>query len=126
MKILTVVCYVVFSYGLSNIVVLSEGPFRVFEWWRAVADGVGEGFGKLFNCMLCFSTWVGVLFSVVDFAFTQFSFTTFNTLLHPDAPWWLIIILDGGFTGGAVWLLHSFQEACERHGSMYYYIGDDD
>lgn len=126
MKIVLIICYVIFAYGISNMVVYAEGPFGIFEWWRAVANDIGERFGKLFTCMMCFSTWVGVLFSIIDLLFKSFSFTPFNIFLGSIAPWWLIIILDAGFTSGIVWLIHNFEEACERHGTLDYYDDSED
>ena len=98
----------------------AEGPWGIFEWWREVADNISEGFGKLFNCMMCFSTWVGLLVSIVDLLIPAAAFTPFNIILAGSGLWWLIPILDAGFTSGAVWLVHNFEEACERHGTIGY------
>ena len=120
MNFLIVLCYVMFAYGVANMVCYAEGPFGVFEWWRKVADSISEGFGKLFNCMMCFSTWVGLVFSGIDLLFPTVAFTPFNIILAGSGLWWLILILDAGFTSGAVWLVHNFEEACERHGTIGY------
>lgn len=120
MKFLMVFCYILFAYGISNMVCYAEGPWGIFERWRKLAHDISEGFGKLFTCMMCFSTWIGVVFSLIDILFKGFAFTPFNVLLGTAAPWWLIIILDAGLTSGIVWLLHNFEEACERHGTVEY------
>lgn len=101
-------------------VCFAEGPFNMFEWWREVANNISEGFGKLFTCMMCFSTWVGLVVSIVDLLIPVAVFTPFNIVLAGTGLWWLIPILDAGFTSGAVWLLHNFEEACERHGTVAY------
>ena len=120
MKFLFIFCYILCAYGIANMFAYAEGPWGIFEWWRAVAHNIGENFGKLFTCMMCFSTWIGLFFSGIDLLFKSFAFTPFNILLGAVAPWWLILILDAGFTSGIVWLLHNFEEACERHGTVEY------
>lgn len=105
---------------MANMVCYAEGPWGIFEWWREVADHISEGFGKLFHCMMCFSTWVGLVFSVVDLLLPAVAFTPFNLILAGSGLWWLIPILDAGLTSGAVWLLHNLEEAFERHGSIGY------
>lgn len=120
MNFLLVFCYILFAYGIANMVCYAEGPWGIFEWWREVADNISEGFGKLFNCMMCFSTWVGLLASIVDLLLPTAVFTPFNLILAGSGLWWLIAILDAGFTSGAVWLLHNLEEAFERHGAIAY------
>jgi len=120
MNFLLVFCYILFAYGIANMVCYAEGPWGIFEWWREVADHISEGFGKLFNCMMCFSTWVGLLASIVDLLIPSAVFTPFNLILVGTSLWWLIPILDAGLTSGAVWLLHNLEEAFERHGAIAY------
>ena len=120
MNFLIVFCYILFAYGLANMVCFAEGPFNMFEWWREVANNISEGFGKLFTCMMCFSTWVGLVVSIVDLLIPAAVFTPFNIVLAGAGLWWLIPILDAGFTSGVVWLIHNFEEACERHGTIGY------
>ena len=43
-----------------------------------------------------------------------FGITPFNILLGGIAPWWVIIPMDGAFTSGGVWLIHTFQSLAER------------
>ena len=120
MNFLLVFCYILFAYGIANMVCYAEGPWGIFEWWREVADNISEGFGKLFNCMMCFSTWVGLLASIGDLLIPSAVFTPFNLILAGTGLWWLIPILDAGLTSGAVWLLHNLEEAFERHGAIAY------
>lgn len=114
---ITFLSYIILAYGLSNIVVYSNGPFHVFEHWRNLAHMIGDQFGELFTCMLCFSTWVGLILSLVNSLFLpSIAFTPFNIILGAAAPFWLIMILDMGFTSGIVWLLHQLEEMMERMG----------
>lgn len=117
---LIIFCYILFAYGIANMVCYAEGPWGVFEWWREFADNLNEGFGKLFNCMMCFSTWVGLMFSGLDLLLSRVTFTPFNIILNDSSLWWLILVLDAGLTSGAVWLLHNLEEAFERHGAIGY------
>lgn len=126
MMFLFVFCYILFAYGLANMVCYAEGPWGIFEKWRNLAHSISEGFGKLFTCMMCFSTWVGAVASATDLLFAGFAFTPFNLLIGAVAPWWLIIILDASMTSGIVWLLHNFEEACERHGTIEYEEAPDE
>lgn len=116
--IIKIICYIIFAYGLSNMVVYARGPFGIFEWWRGFAHNIDEHFGEMFSCMICFPTWAGIGSSVIDLLFKSFAFTPFNIILGTLAPWWLIIILDACFTSGIVWLLDQFETALERHGNI--------
>ena len=117
MKFLIIACYIIFAYGLSNIIVYARGPFGIFEWWRGFTHNISDGLGEVFSCMICFPTWVGIGCSILDICFKTFSFTPFNLLLN-TAPWWLIILLDMCFTSGVVWLLDQLESAFERHGNI--------
>lgn len=119
--LITFLSYIFVSYGLSNIVVYSNGPFHIFERWRAFAHNINEQFGELFTCMMCFSTWVGLVLSLVNNLLIPFvAFTPFNLILGTVAPFWFIMILDMGFTSAVVWLLHQLEEMMERTGNIIY------
>lgn len=124
-QFLKIFCYIFFAYGIANMVVYARGPFGVFERWRAFAHRIGDGFGELFSCMICFPTWVGIAASVVDLAIKGFEFTPFWVLLGPGAPWWLALPLDMCFTSGLVWLLDQAETAMERHGAYDEMTGED-
>lgn len=119
--LITFLSYILFSYGISCIVVYSNGPFHIFEKWRAFAHDIGEQFGELFTCMMCFSTWVGFALSIVNsIILPSIPFTPFNIILGTTAPFWFIMILDMGFTCSVVWLLHQLEEMMERTGNIVY------
>lgn len=115
--------YILCAYGLSEMVVFGRGPFGIFEKWRDVAHDIGDGFGELFTCMLCFPTWVGMALSVIDIAcFPFFQFTPFNIVFSMVPGGFLlnlfIVLLDGFATAGICWFLYQIEEALER-------VGDD-
>ena len=107
--------YILVSYGISNIIVYSNGPFHVFERWRAFAHGVGTQFGELFTCMLCMSTWIGLALSIINaYLIPSIPFTPFHIIFGMETCTWLTVILDMGFTSAVVWLLHQLEEMMER------------
>jgi hypothetical protein len=104
--------FILVAYGISNIVIYGSifEPFR--EFWNDMSPNF---FGKLFGCMLCFPTWVGLLLSLGAHltGFTQFSpFASYGLTLAP-----LAIFLDGCLASGSVWLIHTIQESIERSGN---------
>ena len=120
MLALKLTAYILFAYGFANMVVYANGPFGIFEKWRNLTHNLSEGFGELFTCMICLSTWIGIVFSAVDFWLVpDLSFTPFNVVFDGKYPF-LTILMDMCATSGAVWLLHNLEEAFERHGTYTY------
>lgn len=121
MLFVTFISYIFLCYGLSNLVVFSNGPFHIFEKWREISHNIGEQFGELFTCMMCFSTWVGLALSLINsLLLPSVAFTPFNIILGTVAPFWFIMILDMGFSSAVVWLLHQLEEMMERTGNVVY------
>ena len=120
MNVIIFISYIICVYGIANMFVYADGPWDMFEYIRQIAHNISEGFGKLFSCMMCFSTWVGLILSGIDILLPTISITPFNLIIGTNDLWWLILLLDVGFTSGIVWLLHNFEEACERHGVVYF------
>ena len=112
---LIIFCYCIVAYGISNIVVFSSGPFKIFEKIRYWSDYLDEHFGQLFSCMMCFPTNLGIVLSILNWFLIPIAFTPFNILLGTvPALWWLAAILDGAFTSGIVWLIHHIEEWFEN------------
>ena len=121
MLFVTFISYIFLCYCLSNLVVFSNGPFHIFEKWREISHNIGEQFGELFTCMMCFSTWVGLALSLINsLLLPSVAFTPFNIILGTVAPFWFIMILDMGFSSAVVWLLHQLEEMMERTGNVVY------
>lgn len=120
---LTIFAYVFYAYGLTTIMVYGRGPFGICEGIRKLTARISDGLGQLFSCPLCFSTWVGMLTSLLNILFIKsIKLTPFNIVLASLGGFWgsaLIVLLDAFFTAGFVWLLHQFEEALERHGTYY-------
>lgn len=118
MEIFLLIVFIIASYGLSNMVVYSNGPFGVFLKWRELTNRISPNIGELFSCMMCFPFWAGVTLSAIDlFIITGSIFTPFNLLLYFQSAGIiktiLILIMDGIVSSGSVWVLHNIEEYFE-------------
>jgi hypothetical protein len=105
--------FILISYGFSNIVVYGS----IFNGLRTFLDKLSPNFwGKLFNCMMCFPTWVGFFLSLTFFSPTIYygleDLTVFNLFVIPKE--YSSIFFDGVLASGTTWLLHTGQEMMER------------
>lgn len=114
--IVKILGYIFASYGFANMIVYSNGPFHIFERWRSFAHNIHEQFGELFTCMLCISTWIGLVLSLINILLLpNLPFTPFNIIIGTQSAI-LTVLLDMGFTSGIVWVLHQLEEMMERIG----------
>lgn len=94
--------------------VFGSGPFRIFEHIRNISSAIGEHFGQLFACMMCFPANFGWAMSLVDwFLLPDIAITPFNIILAGTGYWWLALLLDCCFTSGMVWFVHHIEEYFE-------------
>lgn len=111
---LIVFLYAICAYGISNMMVFSSGPFRLFEFIRDITDSISEHFGSMIKCMICFPANVGWICSLVDWFFLKnVAITPFNILLCGTNLWWLALICDCCFTSGIVWIIHNVESFFE-------------
>lgn len=102
--------YIIVCYGITNIMVYSH----MFKGWRTFWERVSLNFfGKLFSCMMCLSFWVGIVFSTTLFLCDKSNLSPF--LFYGINPF-VGVFLDGCFSSGMVWILHTAQELLERVG----------
>ena len=121
MAFISVFCYILACYGIANLFVYSNGPFHIFEHWRQFTHSIHPQIGELFTCMLCLSTWIGLFLSLINIIFLPMvPFTPFNIVLGTTGLYWLIVLLDMGFTSAIVWLLHQLEEMMERSNPIQY------
>jgi hypothetical protein len=112
--------FIVFSfsivaYAISNHFVYAHGPMHIYDHIRCLAEKIHPNLGELFQCMICFPTWVGFILSAANSLFLPYlDLTPGMALMSMYAPWWVIMIFDGFFASGIVWLIHTAQEALER------------
>ena len=115
--------YIFFAYGLTEIMIYGRGPFGICEKIRSVAARISDGLAQLFGCPMCFSTWVGLLSSVVDVVLLKnVAFTPFSAIFVACGGWWigvLTIVLDMFFTSGIVWFLTRIEEWMEKPDERY-------
>lgn len=123
---LTLLAYIIFAYGTANMIIFASGPFGVFEKWRNFAHRVSDGFGELFTCPMCLSTWIGLVFSAINiWLVPTVAFTPFNMVFGVGEHIPLTLVMDMGFTSGIVWLIHQFEEMMERIGVATEYEYED-
>lgn len=116
-----ILIYALFAYGICNMIIFASGPFGIFEKWRNFAHKISDGFGELFTCPMCLSTWVGLLFSALNIIFVKdVAFTPFNIIFGVGNYIPFVLIMDMGFTSGVVWLIYQFDEMMERIGKYEY------
>lgn len=105
----------VIVYSISNHFVYAHGPMHVYDNIRNIAQRIHPNLGELFECMICFPTWVGMALSAMNYFFLNgVALTPFMILLNGITPWWIIIALDGFFGSAVGWLIDTFQSAVER------------
>jgi hypothetical protein len=116
-----ILIYALFAYGICNMIIFASGPFGIFEKWRNFAHKISNGFGELFTCPMCLSTWVGLLFSALNIIFVKgIAFTPFNIIFGVGNYIPFVLIMDMGFTSGVVWLIYQFDEMMARIGKYEY------
>lgn len=117
MEFFIIFCYIFMSYGLTEIVVFFDGPFDIVDIFRRTCNYISPKLGQLFSCMACTSTWVGIVFSLVNYFFIDKAFTPFNIIFEGTKLWPLIIFMDAMFTCGTTWILYNMEEMFERVGN---------
>lgn len=103
--------YIFMAYGLTNILVYG----KIFNKPRAWISKKSSFLKKLLECMMCLSTWTGMLSSIFFWS-PLMSLQLENRILnwHYGMIYPLAIFLDGMFTSGIVWVIHNIEEMCER------------
>jgi hypothetical protein len=108
--------FLLIAYGISNIIVFGS----IFKGWRTFWSTVNPNFfGTLFTCMICLPTYVGFLGSWLVWSPTEYYGIVNDSLsfmgLFTIPKGLISVFLDGCLTSGSVWLMHTLQEAVERH-----------
>ena len=77
----------VIVYSISNHFVYAHGPMHVYDKIRNIAQRIHPNLGELFECMICFPTWVGMALSAMNYFFLNgVALTPFMILLNGIAP----------------------------------------
>ena len=109
-----VFCYVIFAYGVTIIFTQGIGPFNVFFRLRLWAKNIGDNFGLLFSCPLCFSTNLGWLFSIFNWFILPINISPFNIILNNTNLWWLALIMDACFTGAICKFIYNIDDYIDK------------
>lgn len=107
------IIYCIMAYGLTNLLVYGSGPFNILGKFREFCYKYLHTIGEMLECMMCTSTNIGILLSLIDILLFNINFTPFNILFNNNQLWYLIIPFDAFFTSGIVWLIHTLQEFFE-------------
>lgn len=119
MELVTLLSYILFSYGITTMLIYFNGPFDIIEYFRKTMNAIHPKLGELFQCPFCLSTWIGGLFSIINYLWIPIKMTPFNMILAGSGLWWLIIPMDSFLTCGTVWLLHVLDEYLENNSKTY-------
>ena len=119
MELVTLLSYILFSYGITTMFIYFNGPFYINEYFRKTMNAIHPKLGELFQCPFCLSTWIGGLFSIINYLWIPIKITPFNMILAGSGLWWLIIPMDSFLTCGTVWLLHVLDEYLENNSKTY-------
>lgn len=119
MELVTLLSYILFSYGITTMLIYFNGPFDIIEYFRKTMNAIHPKLGELFQCPFCLSTWIGGLFSIINYLWIPIKITPFNMILDGSGLWWLIIPMDAFLTCGTVWLLHVLDEYLENNSKTY-------
>ena len=114
---INIVVYILFAYGLSNLLVFGMGPYDILDWIRVTAKKVFGKLGNMLDCMMCTSANIGWVVSLLNILFLPVPITPMMILYAGVLPWYVIIFGDLCITSGAVWLINTIQEALERSGT---------
>jgi hypothetical protein len=112
-----IIVYLLFAYGITNLLVYGTGPFEILVKFRIFSRRILNTLGDMLDCMMCTSTNIGWIVSLLNILFISVPLTPMMILYGSFLPWYVIIFGDACITSGAVWILHTCQEMMERIGS---------
>lgn len=115
-SLLVISVYLLAAYGMCNVLVYGTGPFDIIIKIHSLAGRIHHTFSDMLSCMMCTSTNLGWIMSLLNvFAFPYVPLTPMMVLFGSSSPWWLTVIIDTFVTAGAVWLIHTAQEYLETN-----------
>lgn len=109
-----VFCYIFFTYGVTIIFTQGIGPANIFFRLRIWAKNIGDNFGMLFSCPLCFGTNIGWIFSLFNWFCLPINITPFNMIFNDTNLWWLVIIMDACFTGAFCKIIYNIDDYIDK------------
>jgi len=70
MTILQLIILALATWRISSLITDEGGPFQIFERWRNFATN----YTGLFDCIWCFSVWMGTLITIAYFIWPYYTF----------------------------------------------------
>ena len=108
--------FILFVYGLSNILVFSAGPFNIFLKIRILAKKLPSNLGDVFDCMICMPTWIGMGLSLFNMLlYPTVNISPFYGIVQDTQHWYIVMLLDAMVASASTWLIHTLQEYFEKH-----------
>lgn len=107
-------CYIFFAYGMTIIFTQGYGPFNIFFRLRMWAKSIGDNFGMLFSCPLCFGTNIGWIFSLFNWFLLPINISPFNFVFNGTDLWWLAMIMDACFTGAFCKIIYNVDDFIDK------------
>jgi len=124
MSIFLLLVYALTCYGISNMIIYSNGPGDIFLKFRKLTNDIHPKLGELFSCMMCLPFWIGVIISAMDlFLLTGIAFAPYNlipydvmlTSLSDKAIYYTFVVTFDGFVSSATtWVIHNIEEFFEK------------
>lgn len=109
-----IIIFMLFAYGLSNLLVYGLGPYDFLEWLRSTAKKVFGRLGNMLDCMMCTSFNIGWVVSLLNLLLIPtLPMTPMLILYGSILPWYVIIFCDACITSGTVWLINTIQTYLE-------------
>ena len=108
------VCYILFSYGLTIIFTQGIGPGNIFFIIREYAKRVGDNVGLLFTCPLCFGTNLGWVVSLINWFFIPVNITPFNIIFEGTDLWWAAMFMDMCLTGATCKVIYNIDDYIDK------------
>ena len=109
-----ILIYILFAYGLSNLLVFGMGPYDILDWIRKTFKKIFGKLGNMLDCMMCTSANIGLFASLLNILCLSMPITPMNIVYWGLLPWYVIIFGDLCITSGSVWLINTLQEYLER------------
>lgn len=114
MSFVILLIYAIICYGIANTVIFANGPFHIFVKMHNIAAKIHPQLEEMLSCFICSGWWIGFIMSGINlYFFPWMEFTPMSIVGFPLDFWYITMFLDGAFTSGMNWLIHTTQEAIE-------------
>jgi len=103
---------------MTHVFTQGVGPFSILVKLRAFGEWVGDNLGLLFRCPLCFSTNLGIIFSLFNLFLIPINISPFNIVFdNLHEVWYYSVIccfMDGFATAGACFTIYNLNDLFDK------------